>query len=78
MSQNHLLGRRTMMMSLFASPASRTHAGEMAEDREFFVARMGDAKPFLIAGEIAATAGVNQVARAEIMNFPVGIATPRR
>ena len=43
----------------------------MAENGELFVARMDDAQTFLIAGEIAPPAGVNEKRGAEVVNLAV-------
>src|SRR5439155_14930218 len=43
----------------------QSNAGEMAEHREFLQARVDDANALLVAGEIAAAAGVNEKAAAE-------------
>jgi hypothetical protein len=46
---------------------------KMPEDGEFFPRRMHFAQIFLVAGKVAASAGINQVGRAEMMNFSIGI-----
>ncbi len=46
----------------------------MAEDGELFPGRVHLAQIFLVAGEVAASAGINQKRRAEIVGFPAGIA----
>src|SRR5208337_2505249 len=50
------------------------NAGEMPENSEFFEARMNDAQTLLIAGQVGASAGVNDECRTKPVNFPVGVA----
>ena len=42
---------------------------EVAEDRDFLVARMNDTKAFLVAGKVAAAAGIDEEGGAELVGL---------
>ncbi len=74
MIQNHLFSRRTMMVSVLASPASRSHVFKVAEHGELLPFGMHLAQIFLVAGQVAAAGGINQIRGAKLMGFPRRIA----
>ena len=45
-------------------------AGKMAEDSDFFQARMHDSQAFLVAGRVAATAGIDEKRAAKGLGLP--------
>ena len=63
-----------MTVSVLASPGSRATFSKWPKTASFFQVGMHLPQIFLVAGEVAASAGINQKRRAEIVGFPVGIA----
>ena len=68
-SQNHLFSRRTMTVSPPLSPASTLTPVKWPKTASFFRLRMHDAQTFLIAGQVAASAGIEQEGAAKGLDF---------